>query len=154
MSDVRVRVAQPADLDALVDLRAEMFRAMGTPDTNGPWREKARRWFADRLDHPDYRIVVVEAAGVVVACAVGAIRDAAPSPASPDGRDVLVSNVCTAEQSRGRGYGRAAFDAVMAWARRTGVGRAELMATDAGRRLYERAGFVGQECLAMRARLC
>ncbi|WOP18150.1 GNAT family N-acetyltransferase [Raineyella sp. LH-20] len=154
MSDVRVRVAGPADLEALVELRAEMFRAMGTSDTCGPWRVTARQWFADRLDHPDYRIMVVEAAGGVVACAVGAIRDAAPSPASPDGRDVLVSNVCTAEPFRGLGYGRAAFDAVLAWARRTGVGRAELMATEAGLPLYERAGFVAQQCVAMRATLC
>lgn len=153
MPDVRTRPAAAGDLDTLVELRAEMFRSMGTSDTSGPWREKARQWFADRLDHGGHCIVVVEADGAVVACAVGAIRDAAPSPGCPEGRDVLVSNVCTAAASRGRGYGTAAFEAVMTWARQTGVGRAELMATAAGQPLYERAGFVVQGCPAMRARL-
>lgn len=130
-----------------------MFRAMQVPATDGRWRTNARRWFADRIDRTEYRIVVVEVAGTVVACAVGAVRDAAPSPGAPDGRDVLVSNVCTMPDARGRGHGRAAFEAVMTWARTTGAGRAELMATGAGRPLYEGAGFLVQDCPAMRAAL-
>ena len=87
------------------------------------------------------------------ACAVGAIRDAAPSPMVPRGRDLLISNVCTFPDARVRGYGQAAFDAVMAWAHDTGVGRAELMATPAGRGMYERAGFRPSGDPAMRATL-
>ncbi len=153
MGEGTVRTATERDLEVLVELRAEMFRSMGVPGTDPAWRANARRWFADRLDRPDHRIVVVEVAGTVVACAVGAVRDAAPSPGAPDGGDVLVSNVCTTPPARGRGHGRAAFEAVMAWARTTGAGRAELMATDAGRPLYQQAGFVVQDCLAMRAPL-
>lgn len=134
-------------------LRAEMFSAMGVPETDRAWRANARTWFADRLDHPDYCIVVVDLDGTVVACAVGAVRDAAPSPGVPDGRDVLVSNVCTLPAHRGRGHARAAFGAVMDWARRTGVGRAELMATGEGRTMYEAAGFRESTFPAMRASL-
>lgn len=148
-----VRQATLADVDALVRLRAEMFAAMGVPETGGEWRAHARRWFADRIDDADYRLVVVEVDGEVVSCAVGAIRDAAPSPSVPEGRDVLISNVCTAPAHRGHGHGQAAFDAVMAWARRTGVGRAELMATELGRGMYVSAGFREERCPAMRAAL-
>lgn len=153
MSRATVRKAAAADVDALVRLRAEMFTAMNVADTDGAWRDAAREWFAARLDDADYCFVVVEVDGQVVSCASGAIRDAAPSPAVPDGRDILVSNVCTAAEHRGRGYGGAAFRAVLAWARRTGVGRAELMATADGRDLYESAGFQDVSFPAMRATL-
>lgn len=148
-----VRRAGEGDVDALVELRAEMFAAMGTAQTDGVWRESARCWFADRLDDDRFAIIVVESERRVVACAMGAVRDAAPSPAVPGGRDVLVSNVCTFPEARGRGHGSRALDAVMRWARSTGVGRAELMATDEGRAMYERAGFTPVSFPAMRARL-
>ena len=142
-----------ADVGALVRLRAEMFKAMGVDDGSETWRSNAQAWFRERIDDPTYGIFVVERDGGVVACAVGALRDAAPSPAVPTGGDVLISNVCTDPSSRGRGYGRAVFDAVMQWARQTGVGRAELMATSDGRHIYERAGFKITDAPAMRTRL-
>lgn len=129
-----------------------MFTAMGAEGTRA-WQPEARRWFAERLDSPDHGFFVVEADSEVVAGAVGAVRDAAPSPAVPHGRDVLISNVCTFADHRGRGFGRQAFDAVLAWTRGTGVGRAELMATEAGRVLYERAGFTEVAFPAMRVTL-
>lgn len=147
-----VRAAEHADVEALVELRGEMFDAMGIGG-NDAWRGPAHRWFADRVDDPSYRFVVVERAGTVVACAVGAIRDAAPSPAVPNGRDVLISNVCTRPDERGRGFGRAAFTAVMDWAHASGVGRAELMATESGESMYVGAGFTRNAHPVMRAPL-
>lgn len=149
--ETQARRATAADVGALVELRAEMFDAMGVDASGESWRAAAHEWFEARLDDPDYGIFVVEADGAVVASAVGAIRDAAPSPRCPKGRDALINNVCTLSAYRGRGLGSAAFDAVLAWARGTGVERAELMATDGGRGIYEKAGFVVNSSVAMRA---
>lgn len=155
MTDRHVRRARPDDVPALVRLRALMFEAMGVPADDQAWQESAGRWFHERLDHTDHRVVVVEDAAteVVIACAMGAIRDAAPSPTVPDGRDVLISNVCTDPGFRGRGHARAAFTAVLDWARDTGIERAELLATDQGRAMYARAGFTTSAHPVMRARL-
>lgn len=152
-SSAIVRPARRSDISALVALRGEMFEAMGAPAGDPTWRDNAGAWFRDRLDDPAFRIVVVEVDDDVVACAMGAIRDAAPSPSVPDGRDVLISTVCTRPDSRGRGHARRAFDAVMEWARAQGIGRAELMATPAGRSMYESAGFVETRFPALRCRL-
>ncbi|GAB3713848.1 hypothetical protein GCM10028815_30690 [Mariniluteicoccus flavus] len=130
-----------------------MFDAMGVAAPDPQWRENAYAWFVGRLADSSYGIFVVDAGEGVVACAMGAIRDAAPSPGVPDGRDVLISNVCTFADHRGRGHGRRAFEAVLEWARSTGVARAELMATADGRAMYERAGFRVESSPAMRARL-
>lgn len=119
---IEVRRARAGDEDALVELRAEMFRAMGLTDHHNGWRQNARAWFMERLDDPCYGIFVAADGPRVVACAVGMVRDAAPSPSSPTGGDVLISNVCTLPERRRLGYGRAAFDAVMEWARGQGAG--------------------------------
>ncbi|WGP06205.1 GNAT family N-acetyltransferase [Bacillus subtilis] len=153
MADVVVRSAHDRDVPALVELRGEMFTAMGVTEQDPAWREQARLWFIERLENPSYCIVVIEVTGAVVACAMGAIRDAAPSPAVPVGRDVLISNVCVFPSARGNGYGRAAFTAVMNWARAAGVGRAELLATSAGTTMYREAGFTHSEHPVMRAAL-
>lgn len=150
---VTCRRASEGDLDALVALRAEMFRAMGTQNIHGPWASAARSWFAERTHDPACGIFVVVSGKSVVACSVAAIREAAPSPSNPHGRDVLISNVCTFPAHRGHGFGQRAFDAALAWARSTGVPRAELMATAAGRGMYERAGFAETSFPAMRADL-
>ncbi|EGD43247.1 acetyltransferase, GNAT family [Nocardioidaceae bacterium Broad-1] len=134
-------MAEERDLDAVVALRAEMFDARGVPAGLGEWRLNARAWVADRLDDPRCRIIVVDVDGSVVSCALGTIRDSAPSPSVPRGGDVLVSSVSTASAAPVRGHGRAAFDAVMEWAQASGVERAELLATVDGRSMYERAGF-------------
>lgn len=142
-----------ADVDALVGLRAQMFAAMGISEDDSSWRENAGQWFHERVDDPAYGIYVIEVGDGVVACAVGAIRDAAPSPTAPLGGDVLISNVCTDSEHRGRGHGRAVFEAVMRWARQTGTSRAELMATSGGQAIYEDAGFSATQSLAMRLAL-
>lgn len=126
---------------------------MGTVEESGEWRRYARRWFADRITDPSYGIFVIAADERVVGSAMGAIRDAAPSPAVPEGRDVLISSVCVLPDERGHGYGRQAFTAVMDWARSTGVARAELLASDDGRAMYERAGFEITHQPAMRTSL-
>ena len=153
MTDGVVRRAKGSDVQALVELREHMFAAMGVTSPDPTWRNNAHEWFSSRLDDPNYHFAVVEVDGTVVACAVGAVRDAAPSPSAPEGRDVLVNNVSTAPPFRGRGYGQMAFDSVIVWARDLGVPRAKLMTTAAGRRMYERAGFRTTSFPAMRAKL-
>ena len=152
MTDRLIRTAVPADVPALVALRAEMFRAMGTPP-GGHWQPAAHHWFADRIPDPAVHIVVVEVDTQVVACAMAMIRDAAPSPSAPDGRDILISNVCTAPAARRQGHARAALASVLDWARTTGISRLELFASDHGQSLYQDFGFVQTRFPALRARL-
>lgn len=134
-------------------LRASMFRAMGVGEVDDSvWQQAAARWFDERSEN--VHIVVVEVDGEVVATAMGERRLRAPSPGSPGGVEVLVSNVSTAEHVRGRGHGGAAFAELMRWVREeSGAERAELFATGEGQPMYERAGFTVHEWPAMRTRL-
>lgn len=151
---VCVRRAVASDVAALVELRSEMFRAMGTSGVEHPgWRRSAQDWFRAHLDDPRVCIVVVQVGSRVVSTAMAAIRDGVPSPGCPDGGDVLISNVCTRPQARRQGHGEVTFAAVLDWARSTGVARAELMATGDGLTMYEAAGFAAARYPAMRVSL-
>lgn len=141
-SGLRVRQAELRDVESLVELRALMFTAMGTSGVEQVgWRQEAAKWFTFRLPSPAVHVVVVEVDGVVVAVAMGTHRDSAPSPTSPSGGDVLVSNVVVRPEHRRRGHARRALLGVLAWVQELGVGRVELVATGEGRGLYEGAGF-------------
>lgn len=154
MSDRAVRRAVARDVEALVALRAQMFASMNTPGHEDvEWQRATGEWFRLRIDDPSVCLAIVEVDQRAVASAMGAVRDAMPSPTVPAGGDILVSNVCTFPDCRGRGHARAAFDYVMQWARASGIGRAELMATQAGRTMYEAAGFEVVSYPAMRATL-
>lgn len=146
-----VRRATGDDLDAVVELRAVMFEAMGVDIEQSDWRVPALEWLRRHVDDPECGIFVVDDGSRVVASAMGQVRDAMPSPPMPGGRDILINNVCTLPDARGHGYGRAAFEAVLDWARGTGVHRLELLATDAGRPMYERSGFTPTTWPCMRA---
>lgn len=145
------RRASAGDEAALVGLRAEMFRSMGASGTVGAWQAAAHEWFAAHLQDPRCGIFVVVEGDRIVACAMGIARDCPPSPNNAGGGDVLITNVCTVPDRRGLGHGPAALDAVLHWARGLGVHRAELMATENGRRIYERVGFATTGFPAMRA---
>lgn len=137
-----MRSATLSDLDALVELRTEMFRAIGDHEIHEDWPRHAAQWFTERIDHPDHRICVVETEGRVVAAALGSLSRSQPKPDRPLGWDLHVSNVVTLPPFRGRGYAGAAFRAVLDWGRsRPGPVRARLFATRDGRTMYEREGF-------------
>lgn len=146
------RRATARDAPALVELRALMFEAMVTPRVDEPhWRQVATRWFEEHLDDRHTCVVVAEDAGVVVACAMGQVRDVPPSPSNPTGLGGLVSNVVTLPEARRQGHARACLAALLEWFRQeTSVGRLELFATEAGSGLYEEFGFRRHDWPAMR----
>jgi GNAT superfamily N-acetyltransferase len=152
-SGIVVRSATGDDVMVLVDLRAVMFEAMGTPAaalSEAGWREAAQRWFADALGDPEVRIVVAEAGGRPVCGAVGEVTHLIPGPSTPNGSVGLISNVATLAPWRGRGLAAASTDDLLRWfLQDTDVTRVDLFATDAGARIYTQRGFRRREFPAM-----
>lgn len=106
-SGVVVREATAQDAAALVDLRALMFEAMGTPSElleHDAWRDAALAWFSRRIGTAeDVRVVVAEVDGTVAAGIVGEVTSLIPGPGTPNGSVGLISNVATFPTYRGRG---------------------------------------------------
>lgn len=149
---IKVRAAVAKDVEALVRLRISMFEAMGVSGTSATqWQDAARNWFLAHLEDPEVALRVVEVEGQIVAGAVAHVRTHVPSPGNASGRLATISNVSTFVQHRGHGYGRLAFEAVLAWAQESSNAEvADLFATDMGQGMYAAAGFVIHPMPAMR----
>jgi GNAT superfamily N-acetyltransferase len=143
--DAAVRVATAADAGALVELRGVMFEGMGTPAAaiaDPVWRRAAHGWFAKTVADPQSRIVVAEAGGRVVSCAVGEVTALIPGPNTVTGSVGLISNVATVAEHRGRGLAAACTDDLLRWfVEQTQVRRVDLFATEAGTQIYTKRGF-------------
>ena len=150
------RRATGADAEAVVELRALMFAAMGVAGVDEPgWRRAAIRWFESALDGPHACVVVAEdPGGRIVAGAMGGLRFETPSPVNPNGVWGLVNNVATRPEARRQGLARACVVGVLDWLRdETDATVVELFATGDGASLYEELGFLATAWPAMRLRL-
>lgn len=94
------------------------------------WGDR-RAWFAFAVAHPECRVVVAEADGSVVGTGVTTIN----------GTAAWVGTIWVATPWRGHGLGRALTEATIDEAEAAGCRTLILVATDAGRPLYERLGF-------------
>ncbi len=150
MSESIVRVAAAADIPTLVLHRRAMFEEMGLRD-GAPFSDET----LDRVDRA-YAALLPDALGVtqfgfVVDGPAGALPVASamlwfapwqPSPRVPNGSMAYVHGVWTEPAHRGHGYAHMLIEAIIAHARARGYLRVVLHASEAGRSIYEKLGFV------------
>lgn len=155
--DTRIRNATPDDAAALVALRALMLTEMGSDPgpADSPWRAAGLAWFAERLATGAVVAVVAEhPVDGVVASAVGAVEQQAPSPSSPDGWHARLSTVVTRPAHRGRGLARRCTVALLDRLRaETTVHVVELNATAPAEAIYRGLGFTEPRFVALQARV-
>lgn len=152
-----LRPVTAADIGTIVELRALMFEAMGTPSEqldDPAWRADAARWLQLRLDDPRVCVAVGVVGEAVVSCAMGQVVPLMPSPQRPGDTGGLLTNVATFPGHRRLGFSEACVEAVLGWFRdSTDVEVVTLNATAEGSTMYERLGFVEAQFPEMRARL-
>ena len=139
-----IRPVSPSDLELICRHRHEMFREAGRTEADlAPMAEPFRRWLAKRLEDGAYFGFVAENAGRAIG-AVGLMAiDWPPHPAHPlDDRRGYVLNLFVEPAYRGRGVAHALMTASDREFARRGLQYLILHATEAGRPLYERSGWV------------
>src|SRR5437899_532782 len=147
MSDYHVRVATPADVDALVRHRIGMFSDMGVAIDEAalvsafrPWVDASvrsgtyRAWVVD--EHENGRISIVAGGGLTV-------LPWPPGPRYLSDRLAFVYNFYTEPSHRRRGLARLIMSAIHDWCRTNGIKSVALNASDEGRPLYEALGYRG-----------
>jgi GNAT superfamily N-acetyltransferase len=150
-----IRPATIADADTIAFHRARMFRDMGDvpPALFEPFRAKSRELIHDMLARGEYigwlaspedrRNNIVGGAGVQR-------RQALPHPSTKangentiaEGRHAIILNVFTEPEWRRRGIASLLLQRIVDWSREERLDRLVLHASDEGRALYERLGFV------------
>ena len=150
-----IRQAGARDLDLISDHRARMFRDMGElpPELFDSFRAQSLSilqrmfgdgryigWLASPLDQPGK---IISGAGVQ-------LREVPPHP-QPDangridivgGRQAIIQNVYTEPEWRRRGAAALLIDTIINWTREQGIESVVLHASNEGRAVYERLGFI------------
>ena len=123
MSDLRVRIrsAEPADLDSLVSLLAALFSIEEDFVFDAP---KQRRGLTLMLENERGCVLVAEAEGEVVGMCSGQLLVST----AEGGLSLLVEDVVVHEPWRGCGVGRLLLEAISGWAKAKKASRLQLLA--------------------------
>jgi GNAT superfamily N-acetyltransferase len=147
-----IRPATAADIPALAYHRAAMFRDMGTlmPDQMEPLQRATEAYLAEAMRRGEYLAWLAEHAespsGILGGAGVQ-LRPILPRPRPGSdglerGPEAIVLNVYVDPVWRRRGIAKALMRTLLDAISERGIGRIVLHASDEGRGLYERLGFV------------
>jgi GNAT superfamily N-acetyltransferase len=141
--DTTIRPAALADLETFVAHRAAMFRDMAYGDEAGlarmapEFRALLRTW----LTTGQARGWVAECSGQAVGGALLELKEALPSPLTPQRVRGYLFNVYVAKEARGRGLARRLTEAALETAKGLGLEMVELHASKDAEALYRGMGF-------------
>jgi GNAT superfamily N-acetyltransferase len=161
-----IRRATSDDAAVIAWHRARMFQDMGQlpPPAFDALRAAAERFLAAALARGEYvgwLLVADDEPDRVAAGAGVQLRSVLPHPVNlgcgqvsvATGRHGIVLNVFTEPEWRRRGLAERLMRHILEWARTERLDRLVLHASDEGRRLYQRLGFVATNEMQFRGRL-
>lgn len=147
-----IRFATPADVEAIAEHRARMFKEMGelSPDAFEILRTKSHERLGDLMTRGEYigwLALPAQQPEIIAGGAGVQLREVLPHPKEgnrvAEGRHAIILNVFTEPPWRRQGVALLLLQRIIDWARAEQLDRLILHASEAGRSLYERLGFVG-----------
>lgn len=139
------RKADLADLELLVQTRLEVLRAAnGLGDGADMTRveRQSRHYYQEALPEGRHTAYLVFDGGRFIGAGGVSYYEVMPTWHNPTGQKAYVMNMYTAPEYRRQGIAARTLELLVADARARGVVEITLEATQAGRPLYERFGFV------------
>ncbi|MCR4757637.1 MAG: GNAT family N-acetyltransferase [Butyrivibrio sp.] len=139
------RKATIDDLDVLVSTRITVLRAANKLDDNADMSEverESRDYYEKALLDGSHTAYLVFDDGEFVGAGGVSYFRVMPTYHNPSGRKAYIMNMYTAPDHRRRGIAYNTLDLLVKDAKALGVSAISLEATDMGRPLYERYGFV------------
>jgi len=139
-----IREATAADLETIMRHRRRMFIEMGFRDETALVAMEATSapFIKAGMADGSFRAWLAEIDGKVVAGGGVVIVGYPSSPHDQTPRRAWVLNMYTEPEHRGRGLAQSTIEAMITWCRREEFSWVSLHASDAGRHLYEKLGFV------------
>ena len=140
-TSMKIRECGVVDAAELARLRVEFLRELGQ-DLPDDFVATLASWFGSALGTPRLRAWVAEDDGRIVGTTAINPFERIPNGRNPVGVGWYVINVYVLPQARGAGVAGALMGIVHAAAATDGVPVLELHASDHGRPIYERLGYV------------
>lgn len=147
-----IRRAASADVEVIAEHRARMFEEMGELSLGAfeILRAKSQERLSDLIARGEYigwLAVPAQQPGLIAGGAGVQLREVLPHPKEgnkvAEGRHAIILNVFTEPPWRRQGVALLLLHQIIDWARAEQIDRLILHASEAGRSLYERLGFVG-----------
>jgi len=144
VNSYEIRRATPGDLEVILYHRRRMFEDMGftNPDDLRAMFETSTPLLTRGLLNGTYRGWLVEASGAVVAGGGLIFLDFQSHPNDPRPQRAWVVNMFTELTHRRQGLAQRLMETMLDWCRAEGMRFLYLHASDEGRPLYQRLGFV------------
>ena len=141
--EIRYTAAGPEDTDELIRLRLEYITEDSgciTDDIKEAVSRQLKDYFARKLGS-ELIVFTAKDRGRIIAAAFLHIIEMPANARLPGGLYGEVLNVLTKPEYRGKGIGSKLIGNLIEYAENAGLGCIDLKATDAGYRIYEKAGF-------------
>ncbi|MBR0514880.1 MAG: GNAT family N-acetyltransferase [Clostridia bacterium] len=142
---IEYKKATIEDLDELVTTRIEVLRAANKLDTDADMsavEEQSSAYYAKALIDGTHTAYLVFDEGVFVGAGGVSYYSVMPTYHNPSGKKAYIMNMYTAPDHRRQGIAYKTLDLLVKDARSRGITAISLEATDMGRPLYEKYGFV------------
>ena len=143
-----IRLATLEDVGVLVRLRLDFLEEVGSLKGGvdaGELGAAMRDYFVRKMPSGEFLAWVAESEGKMVATSGVTIFERPPNGGNLAGLEAYLSNMYTLPAWRGKGIGTALVAAAVAHLKATRVRRIWLHATEQGRPVYAKAGFVPSE---------
>jgi GNAT superfamily N-acetyltransferase len=154
-ADFQIRFATVADLEVISWHRARMFQDMGElpPDLFESFRDQSLETFQSMFERGEYvgwLASLENEPEQIVAGAGVQLREVPPHPQTNSngkidivsGRQAIIQNVYTEPDWRRSGLAALLIERIIDWTHAQGIELLVLHASDEGRALYERLGFI------------
>ena len=139
---MQYKYATADDMELLIRSREETLRAVNRLPEDYVFSEEFREASREYFREGDQTTVLALEEGRIAGCATMCYIDMMPTFSHPSGRRAHLMNVYTPPDFRRQGVGRTMVSLLIDEARDRGITEISLDATEAGRPLYRKLGFV------------
>ncbi|WP_069997338.1 GNAT family N-acetyltransferase [Cellulosilyticum sp. I15G10I2] len=142
-----IRKAQLKDIKALVKLRMALIREANHIQEDEDISEIEKNivsYLEENLDG-EFLVWVIEEDGEIVATSGLNLFQKPPTYANPTGQEAFIMNIYVTPASRRKGYAACLIHEIIRYLKTTGCNKINLVATEAGKYVYEKIGFKAKD---------
>jgi ribosomal protein S18 acetylase RimI-like enzyme len=146
--ELQYKKATSQDMEMLLKARIEMLRAVNNPPADTDFSQieaNCRVYYSDSFEKDAHVAYLVFDGDTFVGCGGVSFFQGVPSFHNPSGMRAYIVNIYTAPEYRGRGIATKVVDLLVQEAKKRDIKRITLVASDMGRPVYERYGFVQEQ---------
>ncbi|MDF2612901.1 MAG: family N-acetyltransferase [Clostridia bacterium] len=138
-----IRKAQSSDIDKVIQLRMDLIREANDLDKMADVTQLQKNivsYFEEHLNK-DFFVWVIEEEGEIVAISGLNLFCKPPTYSNYTGKEAFIMNIYVVPASRGNGYATCLVKEILNYSKEIGCEKVTLVATEAGRVVYEKIGF-------------